>query len=45
MSEAQLIKFALGGGLDDGSTANEAALEAAVDRLKHLLLVGGWAAD
>ena len=45
MSEAQVMRFCLGGGLDDGITSYDGALLQATERLKQLLLVhGSWAA-
>lgn len=45
MSEAQVMHFCLGGGLDDGITSYDGALLQATERLKQLLLVhGSWAA-
>lgn len=43
MSEAQLLQFCLGGGLDSSLTAYDGALLQATERLKQLLLVhGSW---
>lgn len=43
MTDAQLLEFALGGGLRSDCTATQARLDASLHRLKQLLLVfGDW---
>lgn len=45
MSEQQALEFVLGGGMEDGCTTDERALQRSTERLKHLLLVRGrWRA-
>ena len=41
MTDVQLLEFALAGGLRCDCTATQARLDASLDRLKQLLLVGG----